>query len=350
MEFKRIRVITPVTGEALGNAEFARRLGDAATEVDLVQIERGPASIECEFEHAMAVPDTLRLIVDAEREGVAAVVVDCMADPGVRPGRELVRIPVVGPAEASMHLACQLGHRFSIVTTEARSVPEFENQARAAGLAERLASVRWVDIPVLDLASEPKALLSAPLIDESVSAIEADGAHVIVFGCTGMLGFAEGVRDGLVARGYSGRSRPRPRARRGQDGAGPPRLRADPQRAHVAVGAGEADRWVWVPGRCARRQPHRRRGVIGEAEDGSSRLDVLEDPSSSAPPSQQTTRRTDLAPSSRTVPAATTYGLLDRVFDGQARRCAATLPAAAYEIEIPARGCASTWYLKLVNL
>jgi allantoin racemase len=203
MEFKRIRVITPVTGEALGNAEFARGLGDAATEVDLVQIERGPASIECEFEHAMAVPDTLRLIVDAEREGVAAVVVDCMADPGVRPGRELVRIPVVGPAEASMHLACQLGHRFSIVTTEARSVPEFENQARVAGLAERLASVRWVDIPVLDLASDPKALLAA-LIDESVSAIEADGAHVIVFGCTGMLGFAEGVRDGLVARGYSG--------------------------------------------------------------------------------------------------------------------------------------------------
>lgn len=102
-----------------------------------------------------------------------------------------------------MHLACQLGHRFSIVTTEARSVPEFENQARVAGLAGRLASVRWVDIPVLDLASDPEALLAA-LIDASVMAIEADGAHVVVFGCTGMLGFADGVRDGLVARGYPG--------------------------------------------------------------------------------------------------------------------------------------------------
>jgi allantoin racemase len=203
MEPKRIRVITPVTGEALGNAEFARSLGDAATEVDLVQIERGPASIECEFEHAIAVPDTLRLIVQAEREGVDAVVVDCMADPGVRPARELVRILVVGPGETSMHLACLLGHRFSIVTTEARAVPEFENQANVAGLTERLASVRWVDIPVLELASDPEALLAA-LIDASVAAIEADGAHVIVFGCTGMLGFAEGVRDGLVGRGYPG--------------------------------------------------------------------------------------------------------------------------------------------------
>jgi allantoin racemase len=200
---KRIRVITPVIGDALGDTEFARSLGDASTEVDLVHVQRGPASIEAEFEHAIAVPDTLRLIVEAEREGVDAVVVDCMADPGVRPGRELVRIPVLGPAETCMHLACLLGHRFSIVTTGARSVPEFENQARVAGLAERLASVRWVDIPVLDLGADPQALLSA-LIDESVAAVEADGAHVIVFGCTGMLGYADGVRDGLAARGHPG--------------------------------------------------------------------------------------------------------------------------------------------------
>ena len=203
MERRRIRVITPVTGDALGNAAFAQSLGDASTEVDLVQIRRGPASIECEFEHAIAVPDTLRLIVEAEREGVDAVVVDCMADPGVRPGRELVRMPVLGPAETSMHLACLLGHRFSIVTTGARSVPEFENQARVAGLSERLASVRSVDIPVLDLSADPQALLAA-LVDESAAAIGTDGAHVIVFGCTGMLGFADGVRDGLVARGYPG--------------------------------------------------------------------------------------------------------------------------------------------------
>ena len=203
MERRRIRVITPVVGDALGNAAFAQSLGDASTEVDLVQIRRGPASIECEFEHAIAVPDTLRLIVEAEREGVDAVVVDCMADPGVRPGRELVRIPVLGPGETSMHVACLLGHRFSIVTTEARSVPEFENQARVAGLGDRLASVRSVDIPVLDLAADPQALLAA-LVDESVAAIEGDGAHVIVFGCTGMLGFADGVREGLVVRGFPG--------------------------------------------------------------------------------------------------------------------------------------------------
>ena len=203
MERHRIRIVTPVTGEGLGDADFARSLSDARTDVDLVQIEHGPASIECEFEHAIAVPDTVRLVVEAEREGIDAVVVDCMADPGVRPARELVRIPVLGPAETSFHLACLLGHRFSIVTTESRLAPEFENQVAVAGLSGRLASVRWVDIPVLDLAADPDALLSA-LVDESLAAVEQDGAHVIVFGCTGMLGFADGVRDGLAARGHDG--------------------------------------------------------------------------------------------------------------------------------------------------
>jgi allantoin racemase len=203
MEPRRIRIVTPVTGDVSDGGTFAKTLSTATTAVDIVQVERGPASIESEFEHAIAVPDTLRLIVEAERDGIDAVVVDCMADPGVRPARELVRIPVLGPAETTMHLACLLGHRFSIVTTEARSVPEFENQATLAGLSDRLASVRWVDIPVLELGADPDALLAA-LVDESVEAIRTDGAHVIVFGCTGMIGFADAVRDGLVERGYPG--------------------------------------------------------------------------------------------------------------------------------------------------
>jgi allantoin racemase len=203
MEPRRIRIVTPVTGDVSDGATFAKTLSTETTAVDIAQVERGPASIESEFEHAIAVPDTLRLIVEAERDGIDAVVVDCMADPGVRPARELVRIPVLGPAETTMHLACLLGHRFSIVTTEARSVPEFENQATVAGLSDRLASVRWVDIPVLELGADPDALLAA-LVDESVEAITTDGAHVIVFGCTGMIGFAEAVRDGLVERGYPG--------------------------------------------------------------------------------------------------------------------------------------------------
>jgi allantoin racemase len=37
-----------------------------------------------------------------------------------------------------------------------------------------------------------------------VKAVEEDGAHVIVFGCTGMRGCAAGLRADLEARGYPG--------------------------------------------------------------------------------------------------------------------------------------------------
>ncbi len=39
-------------------------------------------------------------------------------------------------------------------------------------------------------------------VQESAAAIERDGAHVIIFGCTGMLGYAEQVRQGLERLGH----------------------------------------------------------------------------------------------------------------------------------------------------
>jgi allantoin racemase len=131
------------------------------------------------------------------------VVIDCMGDPGMKAAREAVSIPVLGPGETTMHIASMLGHRFSIVTVLSSCIPLMENQAKIYGVAGKLASVRAVDIPVLELEDDTERLVGA-LVDQSVQAIESDGAHVIVFGCTGMLGCALGVQQGLERRGYSG--------------------------------------------------------------------------------------------------------------------------------------------------
>jgi allantoin racemase len=201
---KRIRVVTPVISDGfLRQPELFQPVAGWQTEISHVQIERGPASIESEFDEAMAVPDTLAKIIEAERDGVDAVVIDCMGDPGMLAAREAVSIPVFGPGEATMHIASILGHRFSIVTVLSSCIPMMENQAKVYGLADKLASVRSVDIPVLELEQDTTRTVNA-LVDESIKAIEQDGAHVIVFGCTGMLGCALGVKEGLVRRGYPG--------------------------------------------------------------------------------------------------------------------------------------------------
>jgi allantoin racemase len=140
--------------------------------------------------------------VQAEQEGADAVVVDCFGDPGMDAGREATETLVLGPAQTSMHLAALLGQKFSIVTVLDAVVPLIEDLATKYGLADKLCSIRTVDIPVLELDQHER--LVRALADEAVKAVEEDGAHVIVFGCTGMRGCAAGLRADLAARGYPG--------------------------------------------------------------------------------------------------------------------------------------------------
>jgi allantoin racemase len=197
-----IRVVVPVTGKA--PLSTAAQIYAAAArpdcEIGVVGLDRGPASVESDYEDALAVPDLLAKVRAAAHQGVDAVVIDCMADPGLSAARELVGIPVVGAAQASMHLAAILAQRFSVVTILDRDTPLTERLVSSYGLKDRLASTRPVGIPVLQLDRDPDRLLGA-LVEQSAKAVLDDGAHAIILGCTGMKGLARQVQDGLVWRG-----------------------------------------------------------------------------------------------------------------------------------------------------
>ena len=77
--------------------ETLRPMEHERLKLSSVFLDRGPHSIEYRMEEAMLVPDLVTKAVEAEREGVDGLVVDCMADPGVDVLREGVSIPVVGP-------------------------------------------------------------------------------------------------------------------------------------------------------------------------------------------------------------------------------------------------------------
>jgi allantoin racemase len=164
-------------------------------------IDNGPESIESELDEILAAPDTAAKIVEAEREGVDAVVIDCLGDPGMKAGREATKIPVIGAGETSMHVAAMLGHRFSIITTLDRVCHMNENQAKIYGVHEKFASCRAVNTPVLDLEQSTQTLIR-DLVDAGELAIREDGAHVLLFGCTGMSKVAIAVEEGLKNRGF----------------------------------------------------------------------------------------------------------------------------------------------------
>jgi Asp/Glu/hydantoin racemase len=83
----RIRLIIPITGltgegveERLG---YLREMADPGTEIDAVQVEVGPPAIESEADAVLAGPDVLRLVGEAERDGVDAAIIWCGGDRAV---------------------------------------------------------------------------------------------------------------------------------------------------------------------------------------------------------------------------------------------------------------------------
>jgi allantoin racemase len=197
----RIRIVVPVTTGSFAQNSWQQYSASARrdTELSIVRLDKGPASIESAYEGALAVPDTVAKIVEAENGGIAAVVCDCMGDFGLHEARELVSIPVIGPGETSMHIAAMLGHRFSVVHPLERMNFLFDHHAAKTGVTGKLASIRTVDIPVLELNDRPRLLKA--LADQSATAVREDGAHLIIFGCTGMVGLAHEVEVGLRKNG-----------------------------------------------------------------------------------------------------------------------------------------------------
>jgi allantoin racemase len=164
--------------------------------LDRVGIEHGPASIESRYDEALAGPDILKRVIEAEADGVDAVVVNCFGDPSVRTGRELVSIPVAGPCESSMLVAASLCDRFSVISVVKNIIPLIRENAEIYGVSRKLASVRVTGIHVLELQKDPDATFHA-LAEEGRKAIELDGAEVLILGCTGMTGMAEKVSKEL---------------------------------------------------------------------------------------------------------------------------------------------------------
>jgi allantoin racemase len=182
----KILVINPNTTMSMTEAigEACRKAAQPTTEITAVSPQRGPRSIEGYVEDYVAAVATLETIAE-NRGRYDAFVIACFGDPGLHAARELVEEPVIGIAEAAMHMSCLVAHKFSIVSVIHRIKPMLEDMVKAAGMTERCASIRTTELAVLDIEKDyDKA--QEMLIDESRRAMEEDGAEAICLGCAGM--------------------------------------------------------------------------------------------------------------------------------------------------------------------
>ncbi len=130
-------------------------------------------------------------IIEAETKGYDAVIIGCGNDPGLRQARQAVDIPVVGPTEAAMLLACTLGYKFGVITVMDELVPLCEDNIRKYGLSWRavfpVRTYHLGDDPFKGLAEmvvDPTII--NPQFEELCHACIADGAEVIIPACCGL--------------------------------------------------------------------------------------------------------------------------------------------------------------------
>jgi allantoin racemase len=195
-----IQIITPIVTRGLRNLDDVEPYLREDLEIRHSLLDQGPSSIECEFDEALSLPDTIRKAIEAEQSGANAIIIDCMGDPALHACREVVSIPVLGPCQTAMNVASMLGHRFSFITVLDRLRPLIDNLAASYGLSSKYASFQAIDIPVLELVHDLKKL-NASLAEKALGAIDEDHADYVILGCTGFLGCAAAIRAALLKAG-----------------------------------------------------------------------------------------------------------------------------------------------------
>jgi allantoin racemase len=191
-----------MTRRESGAAELARRratvqrVAGPGWTMDAWEVVGGPASIESAYEEYQSIPGGVDRAVEAERAGFDGIIVGCFGDPGIDAYREMVNMPTIGPGEASMLFAASLGHRFSIVTVLDSLDHLLRRLAWDVGVDRKLASVRSIGIPVLELGADPEETFSR-MVKEGELARDQDKADVVIMGCMSM---AFGDRQHELAR------------------------------------------------------------------------------------------------------------------------------------------------------
>lgn len=192
----RVKVIVPLITDSWNRSleQGFQRIVSPGLIVEVGNLAKGPASIECQYDEDVAAPFLIQEVQAAETVGYKGVLVFCFGNTGVEGARECVDIPVVGIGQAAQLIAMSLGDRFSILSTIPNSVPRHWRKAEVLGTRTKLVSIRPINIPVLG--HEPDAAYAA-LRREGDMALADDGAEVLVLGCGTMLGYKERLEQDL---------------------------------------------------------------------------------------------------------------------------------------------------------
>lgn len=189
---RKIKVIVPIPMDEAGVANRAAQLTPeqigADYQVDFEAVTYGASLGDSYYDSTLMEMSVFEAGLSAERDGYDAICIDTVSDSGMYGLRSRLSIPVIGPGQVAMHVACMLGHKFSIITMWDEWFHLYKKILNEYGLWNRLASMRSINTrPDLQELLDGKEEVIFHLLEaESRKAIEEDGADVIVLGSTTM--------------------------------------------------------------------------------------------------------------------------------------------------------------------
>ena len=204
----KILVLCPFATEGK-MAEFNRLF--LPSDVDVVELKEGPSPGGGRSSVVYGLASVVEAIKDAEKQGYDAVVQACHADPGIQEARELVSIPVVGPANVAMHIATMLGNKVCMLNLNyPRWLPWNLGNIKAYGFESCIVQ-RGLKATVEDSFKAYEEYRASggkitPFINDLVAlcvkSIEEDNADVISFFCGWLIWADKVIQSELARKGY----------------------------------------------------------------------------------------------------------------------------------------------------
>jgi len=164
-------------------------VGSPGTEVDYVNLMHGYRIMRTYTRTYNSIMVAQRAL-EAEKKGYDGFIIGCASDLGMKEARSIVKIPVIGSAEAAALMACTLGNKFSVITTDPTACGRTENLIHSYGLGGRLASVRnakgltgATNFKMMAEGHEQQQKIIEMLTTEMTEAVRSDGAEVLYASC-----------------------------------------------------------------------------------------------------------------------------------------------------------------------
>ena len=187
----KLAIVNPNSSETVTGAimESARRAASPSTELIGLTTKGGTRNIDSAFGDYLSGAAMIRTCLDAvDLHAPDGVVLAGFGRVGIDALKEALAIPVVSIAEASMAVACLLGHRFTTLTMLRQFIPYQQDLVRLYGFESKCASVRAINVNVEECVTNRERTL-AELTAEIRKIVAEDRAEVVILGCAGLCGY-----------------------------------------------------------------------------------------------------------------------------------------------------------------